>query len=122
VKCEYYGFKADVFSFAILFWEIIALKTPFPDYDASKHFDNVVKKHKRPARLPELPSQVHSMMEDAWSPKPSKRPTFRQINQILLASITDRVGMSADVLSDRSAFLIDRSIRSMYGDDGFGAS
>ena len=117
VCCELYGYSADVYSFAILFWEIMALKTPFPDFDTNKHFDQVVKRHKRPGRLSELPSQVQSMMEDAWSAQRMRRPTFRQINQILLAAITDRVGMSADVVSDRSAFLIDRSIRSMYGDE-----
>lgn len=117
VRCDLYGFSADVYSFAILFWEIISLKTPFPDLDTGKHFDLVVLRHKRPAKLSELSSQVHAMMEDAWSPQPIRRPTFGQINQILLAAITDRVGMSADVVSDRSTFLMDRSIRSMYGDD-----
>ena len=116
VRCEYYGFSADVFSFAILFWEIMALKTPFPDYDATKHFDLVVKKNKRPPRLPELPSQVHAMMEAAWSPAPKRRPKMKEICPILLAAITDRVGMSADVVSDRSAFLVDRSLRSLYGE------
>jgi len=117
VRCEYYGFSADVFSFAILFWEIMALKTPFDNFDANKHFDFVVKNNKRPGRLPELPGPVHAMMEAAWSPECRKRPTIKQICSTLLAAITNRVGMSADVVSDRSAFLIDRSIRSMYGDD-----
>ena len=117
VRCEYYGFSADVFSFSILFWELIALKTPFVDYDASKHFDLVVRKNRRPSRLPELPSQVQAMMADAWNPEPLRRPKMNQICQILLVAITDRMGMSADVVSDRSTFLLDRSIQSMYRED-----
>ena len=117
VRCDLYGFSADVYSFAILFWEIMSLKTPFPDFDTSKHFDQVVLRQKRPGRLPELPSKVHSMMEDAWSPYQMRRPKFREINQVLMAAITDRVGMSADVVSDRSTLLRDQSIRSLYGDD-----
>ena len=120
VRCDLYGFSADVYSFAILFWEIMSLKTPFPDFDTSKHFEHVVLRQKRPGRLPELPSKVHSMMEDAWSPYQMRRPKFREINQVLMAAITDRVGMSADVVSDRSTLLRDQSIRSLYGDDEAG--
>jgi hypothetical protein len=37
-----YGFSADVYSFGILAWQVIALQTPFADYDADLHFDRVV--------------------------------------------------------------------------------
>lgn len=113
VRCLPYGFKADVFSFAILFWEICALRTPFPRMDANKHFESVVVKNKRPARLPKLPVQVQVMMEESWSNDPDKRPSFKQICQILQVAIADRVGDSSASVADRSTHLIDRSLRSM---------
>lgn len=122
VRCECYGFSADVYSYAILFWEIMALQTPFPKYDVNKHFEYVVIKNKRPYKLKILTKQIHGMMEDAWDRDRSKRPTFKQICQILLAAIQDRTGiLNPESVSDRTAFLMNRSLRSMYGGDDRGA-
>lgn len=117
VRCLPYGFSADVYSFCILFWQIFALKTPFPNYDSRKHFDLVVVKGKRPSRLSDLPSLLQKMMENGWSEKPSRRPKFKQICQQLQAEILDfraATGETSGSISDRSAHLMNRSLMSLY--------
>jgi serine/threonine protein kinase len=115
--CRLYGFSADVYSFGILLWQILALKTPFAVYDASQHFVIVVEKNHRPPRLPHLPSQINMMMEESWSRNPRKRPTFKQICQILQVSLTQRSGSSTSSDTDRSTHVTERSIRSLRESD-----
>lgn len=116
VRCELYGFSADVFSYAILFWEIMSLRTAFSNYNADKHFQNVVVKKKRPGKLSHLPDQLQSMMEMAWDNDRKKRPTFKQICQILSAAVFNRTGDSSAGVSDRTAYLMNLSFRSFYGE------
>jgi len=51
VLCKYYGKPADVFSFSILLWEMLALSQPFKSYDYEKHAQLVVQKNKRPSSM-----------------------------------------------------------------------
>jgi serine/threonine protein kinase len=110
VRCRVYGLSADVYSYSLVLWQIFALQTPFPSYNANQHYENVVAKGKRPPRIPWLPSQTHAMMEEGWSEDRRQRPGFLQVCQILqveLASRTDNVSTT-----DRSTHLMDRSARS----------
>lgn len=112
VRCANYGFKADVYSFSILFWEICALETPYAKMDADTHFNKVVARGVRPKRLSYLPTQVRAMMEDGWSSDASKRPSFKQICLILQVAIADRTGESNASVVNRSKHLLNRSLRS----------
>jgi len=108
IQCMNYGFKADVYSYSILLWQICALKDPFPGMSTSKHFENVVMKKMRPGKLAVLPCQIHKMMEDGWSADPSKRPNFDSICHILRVAIADmKSGTSA---ADRSRHLLNQSL------------
>jgi serine/threonine protein kinase len=113
VRCLPYGFSADVYSFAILMWQIFALKTPFPNFDSKKHFDVVVQRGKRPpVAAANLPSSMRRMMESSWAEEPSRRPDFVAICQEIQVEI-NRVGADGTHLSDRSKFLADMSISSL---------
>ena len=122
VRCTPYGYSADVYSYAILFWQVFSLESPFEKYDAGKHFDKVVMAGKRPHKLnqEQLPSRMlHQMMEDAWSEKRTKRPTFIQICQFLQAELTDAMAtMNPDsnnsAVGDRSVYLMNRSHQSLF--------
>jgi serine/threonine protein kinase len=117
VRCLPYGFSADVYSFGILAWQVVALQTPFADYDADMHFDRVVTKGRRPNRfaLHVLPKLLERMVEDCWSADPSERPTFRQICiQIQSELLGMKEGKSSSSVIDRSTHLMDRSLRSLY--------
>lgn len=116
VRCLPYGFSADVYSFGILAWQVIALQTPFADFDADMHFDRVVTKGRRPNRfaLHILPKLLQTMVEDCWSEDPSARPTFRQICiQIQSELLGMKDGKSSSSVIDRSTHLMNRSLRSL---------
>jgi serine/threonine protein kinase len=119
VRCLPYGFSADVYSFGILVWQVVALQTPFDNYDADMHFERVVLKGKRPTRSPLriLPKLLQKMVEDCWSAVPSERPTFRQIcTQIQSELLVMKGGANtSNSLIDRSTHLMNRSLRSRFG-------
>jgi serine/threonine protein kinase len=79
-----YGFSADVYSFAILFWEVVSLTQVFPTMTMNKHYKLVIVKGKRPPSLEDiLPSELNEMLEASWDKVPSNRPTFESICEIL---------------------------------------
>eukprot|EP00535_Pseudo-nitzschia_heimii_P004855 CAMPEP_0197186344 /NCGR_PEP_ID=MMETSP1423-20130617/13743_1 /TAXON_ID=476441 /ORGANISM="Pseudo-nitzschia heimii, Strain UNC1101" /LENGTH=691 /DNA_ID=CAMNT_0042637625 /DNA_START=61 /DNA_END=2136 /DNA_ORIENTATION=+ len=86
-----YGFSADVYSFAILFWEVISLKEVFPHMTLNKHFQQVILKGKRPPSLEDiLPTELNDMLEHSWDTNTRRRPNFRSICN-KLASELDRI-------------------------------
>jgi serine/threonine protein kinase len=116
VRCLNYGFSADVYSFGILAWQVVALQTPFANFDANAHFDRVVLKGRRPPRsaLHSLPKLLQRMVKECWSANPSERPTFQQVcTQIESELVSMKGGTSASSLIDRSTHLMDRSQQSL---------
>jgi serine/threonine protein kinase len=112
VLCQPYGFSADVYSFAILLWQIFALKTPFPSWDANQLFRKVVKGKKRPRRLPNLPASLHQMMEDGWADDRHKRPSFKKMTLQLRKVYNAIQNTKAANAMDRSSYYMDLSSRS----------
>jgi serine/threonine protein kinase len=97
-----YGFSADVYSFALLLWQIFALKTPFPSWDANQLFRKVVEGKKRPHRLSNLPACLHRMMEKGWSDDRHQRPTFKEISLQLQKVYNIIQNTNASNVMDRS--------------------
>lgn len=89
VLCKHYGKPADVFSFSILLWEILALKQPFKGFDYEKHAKLVVKRGKRPEVKKEWATLIRSVIKRGWDNDPSKRPTFDQICDSLAGEFSD---------------------------------
>jgi serine/threonine protein kinase len=117
VICDNYGFSADVYSFGLVFWEAMALKTPYgKGLTRAKHFKEVVQQGRRPdtSKTRKIISpRCHSVMEACWSKNPSKRPNFDAICENLKAEIATTSG---ECVGDRSAHLFDKSICSKAGD------
>ncbi|CAH8348139.1 unnamed protein product [Eruca vesicaria subsp. sativa] len=72
-----YDHKVDVYSFAIVFWELLTNKTPF------KGKNNIFVayaacKNQRPS-LDNLPKGVGSILEACWAADPKARPEFKEI-------------------------------------------
>lgn len=89
VLCKHYGKPADIFSFSILLWEILALKQPFKGYDYEKHAKLVVQKGKRPDVKKEWATLIRSVIKRGWDNDPSKRPTFDQICDSLAGEFSE---------------------------------
>ncbi|GMY37722.1 integrin-linked protein kinase 1 [Fagus crenata] len=78
---EEYDTKVDVFSFALIMQEMIEGCPPF----SAKHEKEVPKVYCAKERPPfRAPTKLYAhglkeLIEECWSEKPAKRPTFRQI-------------------------------------------
>ncbi|POG71819.1 kinase-like domain-containing protein [Rhizophagus irregularis DAOM 181602=DAOM 197198] len=81
-----YTFKSDIYSVAMLMWEISFGQPPFMNYEhdcilAFNIIDGI-----RPKIISEIPSEYKSLMEQCWDANPLKRPDsntlFDEINDI----------------------------------------
>jgi len=90
-----YSFSTDVFSFAILLWEIITLKKPFGNVHSLLDFTNrVFVRHRRPSLQLVHSRKVRQLLKASWDPNPDLRPSFApivaQLEQCPTSSIEQR--------------------------------
>ena len=71
---EVYDLSADVYSFGILFWEIMAMKKYYPAVGVSNG---------RPARQRRWPEELKDLMKECWADDRVDRPSFVYIKNRL---------------------------------------
>ena len=129
-SCKNYGLKADVYSFGIMFWEVFSGNDAYSNMSLDKHFDQVVIQGKRPSTKVAasncacLSQSLFHSIPDMWHANPSQRPTFRNICNRLAGDCRRsstkpsramdgiQLGDRQWDLSDRTRFLINRSMHS----------
>ncbi|KAI5079461.1 hypothetical protein GOP47_0005636 [Adiantum capillus-veneris] len=75
--------KVDVYSFAIVLWELLTCLTPYEDMTPVQAAFAVSQKNSRPAVPPHCPKEIAKLMKKCWSTSPAKRPEFSQIVKAL---------------------------------------
>jgi len=81
---EYYGLGADVYSFGISAWEILALRgKPFAEMNAVMHRDLVINQGVRPKVPSTFDSTLKILLCGCWHPDQSKRPDFKEVRRLL---------------------------------------
>jgi serine/threonine protein kinase len=81
-----YGFPADVYSFAILLWEILNLRKPYQDVKTIEMLQNAVhRRHERPSLRAVASPDMRALLKASWDPKPNLRPSFAPIVHLLEA-------------------------------------
>ncbi|KAJ0266748.1 hypothetical protein HA466_0006930 [Hirschfeldia incana] len=83
IKRKPHGRKADVYSFGLLLWEMVAGATPYEDMNPIQAAFAVVDKNLRPTIPEDCPAAMKALIERCWSVAPDKRPDFWQVVKVL---------------------------------------
>ena len=106
-----YNLKADTYSFGILFWQIMALKNPFPKFTMKTLEEFVVNGGRRPKLEEDWSGNVQELMQSCWDGDFTKRPEFHEIKEQLqneiYAGSDDLAALGGDTLdvSRKSYFM-----------------
>jgi serine/threonine protein kinase len=85
-----YNETADVYSFAILLWQMLAMMTPFANFTMSLFHKSVVKGGARPKNDPKWPVNITALLNQAWNTIISKRPSMEEISAALREEINSK--------------------------------
>ncbi|XP_053559940.1 mast/stem cell growth factor receptor Kit isoform X2 [Bombina bombina] len=85
-----YTFESDVWSYGILLWEIFSLgSSPYPHIPVDSKFYKMIKDGYRMASPDCAPAELYEIMKSCWNADPLKRPTFKQIVQMVEQQLSD---------------------------------
>mmetsp|Transcript_51559 Transcript_51559/g.59666 ORF Transcript_51559/g.59666 Transcript_51559/m.59666 type:complete len:494 (+) Transcript_51559:135-1616(+) len=74
-----YNQKTDVYSWSMVFFEMLCLKKPFAKYNRSLHKILVCENHGRPYPSMDVPWNSRDLLERAWAQNSFDRPTMKEI-------------------------------------------
>lgn len=74
-----YNLAADVYSWSMLMWYILALEPPLGLYTPNMFIDRVFRKGYRPATQVTWPEKISDLLKECWSANIKDRPNFQQI-------------------------------------------
>jgi hypothetical protein len=78
-----YNLKADVYSYAIILWNILSLERPFKGYSRTEHHDKVFLYGERPTINKSWSKTIQQVLEKSWSNEISIRPSMDCIYQVM---------------------------------------
>jgi len=83
-----YNETVDVYSLAIMAWQIFEMDTPFKGYSIAMHNNLVVEKGGRPKLNPKWGDTLCKWLKNAWSQKINSRPSMKGCTQVLRGEIS----------------------------------
>ena len=86
---ETYNLSADVYSWAMVTWFILALEPPFGLYTENMITERVHKRGVRPAIFRRWNDVIGEMLRCAWDPDLHTRPNFLEITLVLKQELID---------------------------------
>jgi len=84
-----YNEKVDVYSFALVLYQILTLEKPFLWYSKNSHHTRVAKGGERPAMDPQIPKELQDLLKKAWSANIDERPSMTEVISILKSVISE---------------------------------
>jgi Protein tyrosine and serine/threonine kinase len=79
IRHEAYTQTADVYSFAVVLWQLLTHEDPFADISQIAAAGAVATEECRPIFPSETPKDVRSLIEACWSQNAESRPSFDEI-------------------------------------------
>lgn len=79
IRHEKYSQTADVYSSAVLFWQLLSRESPFANMSQIEAAAAVAMNDARPPFPPGVPSSIQSLIENCWRKDPDGRPSFDKI-------------------------------------------
>ena len=74
-----YNLKTDVYSWAMIMWNMLALEPPFALYTEEMIIDRATNRGYRPKIFSTWSDRITHIMKMGWSPNPNERPSFSEI-------------------------------------------
>ena len=71
-----YNEKVDVYSFAVVLWEICTLRKPFAGMSVADHYREVIVGGLRPPLDPRWPARLVNLLQECWHEDPDRRPSM----------------------------------------------
>lgn len=84
---EPYDLSADMYSFSILFWELLTLEKAFSKMPVDEHREKVIKNNERLPTDPAWGKVIEELLEGCWRRSPFKRPSAKEAYKILRQEI-----------------------------------
>ena len=85
---EPYNLSADIYSFAILLWELVALDKAFGKLSQDDHKELVIKQNERPPLKKEWTSAVQYLLQSCWKRDPLHRVSSKELYRLLKQEVT----------------------------------
>lgn len=116
---KHYNNKVDVYSFAIVLWELLTNRMPFEGMSNLQAAYAAAFKNARPSLADGLPKELVFILQSCWAEDPNVRPTFGQITRMLASFQCSLPGMPSPV-PGKSCFLEspNRRLVKDYSSDG----
>lgn len=78
-----YNLKADVYSWSVLFWEMLAVEMPYQSLVRDRFLTKVCKQGKRHRLNSSWPKPIRDIIQQSWADQISTRPSMDQVCSIL---------------------------------------
>ena len=83
IASQRYSHSADIYSFAIVMWEIVHVAPPFANANPTQVAMQVIHQHLRPTLDRKVPPPLRQLMQQSWHPDPTRRPCAEQVTSTL---------------------------------------
>ena len=83
-----YNHKSEVYSFAVVFWEMLALKRPYEGV-TQETFGRIIcgPDGKRPPLDKKWPAELRTLLTRCWAPAFHERPDFGEVVDIMMGLV-----------------------------------
>ena len=74
-----YGTSAELYSFAIILWQLVSHKVPHAGLGSAAFHRRVIREGARPPLNKTWPAPLSQLLSECWSPTPSERPAIEEV-------------------------------------------